>query len=119
MVAGSININVPSINTLTKQLIDEIGIDAELKNLIDLINYTRNTIHYGGIHTKNDTIISYKGIDYNFKKGEHIGFFYDEFLHLLLDETASFIKQVCESPRIKSINEILHSYSNFTWVHED
>lgn len=119
MVASSINISVPSINTLTKQFIDEIDIDSELKNLIDLINYIRNTIHYGGIHTKNDIIVSYKGIDYNFKKGEHIGFFNDEFLHFLIGETASFIEQVCASQKIKSINEILHSYSNFTWVHED
>lgn len=60
IVAGFININNSSINTLTKQFINEIGLDAEFKNLIDLINYIRNTIHFGGIHTKNDTIVTYK-----------------------------------------------------------
>lgn len=70
IVAGFININNSSINTLTKQFIDEIGLDAEFKNLIDLINYIRNTIHFGGIPTKNDTIVTYKGIDYIFKKGD-------------------------------------------------
>lgn len=119
MVAESLNINVHKINALTKQFIKEIGIDIEFKNLINLINYTRNTIHYGGIHTQNDITVSYKGKDYNFKKGEHISFFYDEFLHFLIDETASFIEQVCASQKIKSITEIRHSYSTFTWINED
>ena len=119
IIASSLNVNSRSINKLTKKIITETKIDIEFENLIDLITHARNTIHFGGIRTDEDDIVLYKGIEYNFKKGEHTNFFNDYFLHYLIIEVSKFIEQINSSSKVISIPEIRHPYSDFTWVLED
>jgi hypothetical protein len=116
IIGSAINVqSAPSINRYAKNIINELALENDFENLIDLITYIRNTIHFGGFHTKSDVNVNYKGIDYKFVQGEHIHFFDDFFLHLIIKEVVQLVDVIINNPLISEIAEIPHTYSDLTW----
>ncbi|MDP1814110.1 MAG: hypothetical protein Q8K92_06640 [Leadbetterella sp.] len=107
--------NEQSINKYSKNIIDTLVIDSSYKSLIDLLTYSRNTIHSGGFQTREVSPIEYKGVQYNLIKGHHVHFFDDHFLHLIIKELIELIDLIIHTPVIESIPYIPHTYADLTW----
>ena len=119
LIAKSQGINGEKLNKLTKDLIDQLNVNKEYKNLIDLITYIRNTIHTEGFHTRADVTISYKGKDYVLKQNQPVTFYNEDFLHFLISEINEFVMEIINSKEVKSISLIEHTYVGVNHIYED
>ncbi|MEA9412596.1 hypothetical protein [Flavobacterium sp. PL02] len=119
IISKSLGLSGDKINALSKKIINELNLNFDYKELINLVTYSRNTMHTEGFHTQDDKAISYKGIDYQFKQNQPLLFYNEDTLKLMLVETKNLIADIIESPKVKSQNYIGHSYENLIHNYED
>jgi hypothetical protein len=119
IISKSLSISGDKINALSNELIDDLGINTEYKELINLLTFSRNTMHTEGFHTRSDKTIHYKGIDYEFKQNQPLLFYNEETLKLMLIEAKNFIADIIENPKVKSQQNVGHSYENIIHQYEE
>lgn len=118
IVGHHFNLNNPSINALSKEVIDLAGIDVKYKNLVDLFTYLRNVIHFGGHHTKNSITVNYEGKDYEFKKGAPIDFLDDETLHYILQQVGLLMNDIIRAQIVSQESVIQHTFADIEFIYE-
>jgi hypothetical protein len=119
IISKSLGLSGEKINALSKKLIDELNLNIDFKELINLVTYSRNTMHTEGFHTQDNKTIHYKGIDYQFIQNQPLLFYNEDTLKLMLVETKNLIADIIESPKVKSQNYISHSYENLIHNYEE
>lgn len=119
IISKSLNISGDKINALSKKLIDELNLNSDYKELINLVTYSRNTMHTEGFHTQTDKTITYNGIDYPFTQNQPLLFYNEETLKLILTETKKLIAEIIKNPKVKSQYYIGHSYENLIHNYEE
>lgn len=118
LIANRKGLKSDSINDLSKNIVSILKLNGDYENLIDILTYSRNTVHFGGIHTKIDKSVTYKSKTYNFIKDEHLSFFDDDTFHYFLQEIGRFFFDIINSDDIKKESEIIHTYSGFKFTYE-
>lgn len=113
------NISGNKINKLAKDLIVNLNLNSQYKNLIDLVTFIRNTIHTEGFHTRDSIVINYKGEDFNFYKDEPVIFYNEDFLKFLIQELNILVMEIIYSKDVKLIHLIEHNFSGLNHIYED
>lgn len=106
-----------NITTLVNKLVDSLGLNNDYKNLWKIFAYSRNSMHFGGIHTNQTQTIEYKGVEFEFIQDHPINFLGHDNLISLLSEVIEFMSAIFQSPKISAINEIVHSYTDVEFVY--
>lgn len=119
IIGEYIGISNQSINALTKTIIDVLNIDDKYKSLVDIFTYTRNTMHYLGIHKKPTTVINYENKDYQFTQDHALEFLDDQTLHFIFIEISKLMEAIIYSQEISTPNLIEHSVANMKFIYED
>lgn len=115
LITASAGIANHNLNGRIIEFIDKLKINEEYKNLINILIYTRNTIHTGGIRIQNDNTLTYKGIDYKFVKGHTPEFWNYNNMIFFFSQLFDFIYEVVSHPEIKDKPKIEHNYSDITF----
>jgi hypothetical protein len=115
IIANSLNIAGERINKLSKDVIDDLDLEDDYKNLIDLFTYLRNTVHTGGFHNRDSVTVNYKQNDYEFIKDSPTPFYEDNFLEFLIKEVTDLMVAIIDSIKIKAKDSIEHNYSVITF----
>lgn len=102
-----------NLEVVVKKLLEFCSVDDSLLRLFQILIYTRNTIHFSGIRTKETNIINYKDKDYKFEKGEPPSFLEYEGIIYLLSEANDAMKQLILTPNIASEKLIEHPSTKF------
>lgn len=118
IIALDLNIAGERINKLSKDVIEDLNLNDDYKNLIDLFTYLRNTVHTGGFHSRNNVTVNYKQTNYEFIKNSPTTFYNDEFLEFLIKELTNLIEDITNSDKIKEKNSLPHNYSVITFEEE-
>lgn len=119
IISKSLCLSGDRINFLSKSLINELNLNTDYKELINLITYSRNTMHTEGFHTKPDDIIPYKGVDYEFKQNKPLLFYNEDTLKLMIIEIKNLMADIIKSPKVNSQSYIGHSYENLIHDYEE
>lgn len=118
LITQSVGITGDSLNQRVSQLIDSLKIDSDYKGLLNIIIYTRNLIHTGGIRVKDDIKVTYKGKEYHFEKGKTPEFWNFDSMLYFFSELFVFILLIVSNNTIKDQSKINHNYSNITFDYE-
>lgn len=118
IISRSLGLTGEKINALSKSLIDELNLDVEYKEFINLITYSRNTMHTEGFHTQRDIVVHYKGVDYQFTQNQPLLFYNEDTLKFMLIEIGKLLADIVNSPKVNSQNYIGHSYENLIHDYE-
>jgi hypothetical protein len=116
LIGQELSLHSNSINELSKKVRSRLNLELDFDNLIDIFAFSRNTVHFGGVHTKSSVTINYNMSDYNFIQNEHLAFFDDNTFHFLLTEISKFISKIVNADEISAKTKINHIYSDFTFT---
>ncbi|HRG69879.1 MAG TPA: hypothetical protein PLS73_13605 [Saprospiraceae bacterium] len=119
IISESLGITNHNLNKRIDDLIDALAIDKEYKSLIDILIYTRNTMHTGGIRIQENNTVSYKGVDYKFEKGNTPEFWNFDSMIYFLNELFELIYLMVSNDAIRNQLKIEHNYSNITFDYEN
>ncbi|MBS3922356.1 MAG: hypothetical protein KGZ37_04315 [Nitrosarchaeum sp.] len=102
---------------LLKHVLREVGLnDSELKNYNSLYlpSVVRNSLHYAGIHTDNDTEGKIEDIQFKFKKGKKV--IYGSWYHtyFFFENMIVTVEKILASPKIinKELQKLEESENN-------
>lgn len=118
IISRALGLPGEKINALSKSLVDELNLNVDYKEFINLITYSRNTMHTEGFHTQRDTLVNYKGVDYQFTQNQPLLFYNEDTLKFILVEIRKLLQDIVNSPKVKSQDYIAHSYENLIHDYE-
>lgn len=107
------------INKIGKTICKKLVPNNNYDKLWDIMCYTRNTLHFGGIHTYPNQSIEYKGKTFVFEQNKSINFLISENFAFLLTECLDFMNAITLANDIKSISLIEHTYANIQFTELD
>ena len=101
IIAKHHKITIPKNSTVSKytKIMKYFDIYSnENRNLVNILHYTRNTLHNGERVDKEDHLI-YMGTTYDFVKGQNINSTYWTHLTFLIQQLLYIFKQIIDSPK--------------------
>lgn len=107
-----------TISKVVKNIITKLNLKQDYYTLWEIIAFTRNTMHNGGIHSKRDTTKIYKKTSFDFKKNEAINFLNSENLSFLYLELIDLLYAITSHPDIKAIPVIQHNHADIDFVQQ-
>lgn len=96
------------------ELLDKFNL-GDYKDLLKLASNIRNTLHNNGIHTRKDDDVSWRGVTYQFKKGQSLVLDYWEMFIIITCDTFVMLDRLIKDERIIKKQIIVDSsYDNIS-----
>lgn len=103
-----------NISATLSKLITHLNIDSKYQDFINLLLYTRNTVHNEGYHSKPNIYVNYNGVNYEFLEGKPLAFFNINYVVFLIEEINSLVLAVINSYLINKKGFIVHISTGIT-----